>query len=55
LEEANACVKQENPKRALVLIRNALRIVSDSPVAELLRQRERELSPPTPQPSRAKH
>ena len=48
LEEANAWVKQENPKHALALIRNALRIVSDGPTADLLRQKERELSPPTP-------
>ena len=48
LEEADAWVKQKNPKQALALIRNALRIVSDGPTAELLRQTERELSPPTP-------
>ena len=48
LEEANAWVKQEDPKHALALIRNALRIVSDGPTADLLRQMERELSPPTP-------
>jgi hypothetical protein len=48
LEEANAWVKQENPKHALDLIRNALRIISDGPTAELLRQMERELGPPPP-------
>jgi hypothetical protein len=48
LEEADAWVKQENPKQALDLIRNALRIVSDGPTADFLRQKERELSPPTP-------
>jgi uncharacterized protein (TIGR03790 family) len=51
LEEANAWIKQENPKQALALIRNALRVVSESPTAELLRQMERELAPPTPSPS----
>ncbi len=51
LEEANAWVKQENPKHALALIRNALRVISEGPTADLLRQRERELSPPTPTPS----
>ena len=51
LEEANAWIKQDNPKQALAVIRNALRIVSDSPTAELLRQMERQLSPPTPTPT----
>ena len=54
IEEANAWIKQENPKRALTVIRNTLRILSNSPTAELLRQMERELSPPTPGPSPAK-
>jgi uncharacterized protein (TIGR03790 family) len=54
LEEANAWVKQENPKQALALIRNALRIISDGPTADLLRQMERELSPPTPTASPSK-
>ena len=31
LEEADAWVKQENPKRALTVIRGALRVISDSP------------------------
>ncbi len=48
IEEANAWIKQENPKRALAIIRNVLRIVSDAPATELLRQMERELSPPAP-------
>lgn len=48
LEEANAWIKQENPKHALTLIRDALRIVPDGPTASLLREKERELSPPTP-------
>ena len=34
LEEANAWVKQENPKRALTVIRGALRVISDSPHAQ---------------------
>ena len=48
LEEANAWIKQENPNHALALIRDALRIVPDGSTANLLRQKERELSPPTP-------
>lgn len=48
LEEANAWIKQENPKQALAVIRNALRIISDGPTADLLSQKERELSPLTP-------
>ena len=54
LEEADAWIKQDNPKHALGLIRNALRIVSDGPTAELLRQKEAELSPPTPTASPSK-
>lgn len=57
LEEANAWVKLEDKKHALTVLRNALRVISDSPTAELLRQKERELNPPTPTPttSPAKH
>ena len=51
LEEADAWIKQENPKHALALIRNALRIVPDGPTADLLRRKENELSPPTPTPT----
>ena len=47
LEEANAWIKQENPNHALALIRDALRIVPDGSTANLLRQKEHELSPPT--------
>jgi tetratricopeptide (TPR) repeat protein len=51
LEEANAQAKQGNTKLALTVIRNTLRIVPDAPAAELLRQKEAELSPPAPVPS----
>jgi uncharacterized protein (TIGR03790 family) len=51
LEEANAWIKQKNPKRALALVRSVLAIVSDAPAADLLRKIERDLSPPTPTPS----
>jgi uncharacterized protein HemY len=51
LEEANAWVKLEDKKHALTILRNALRVVSESPTAELLRQKERELNPPPPSPS----
>jgi uncharacterized protein (TIGR03790 family) len=54
LEEANAWVKQQDSKHALALIRNALRVVSDGSTAELLRQKERELSPPAPTASPSK-
>jgi len=57
LEEANAWVKREDKKHALAVLRNALRVISDSPTAELLRQKDRELNPPPPSPtaSPAKH
>ena len=47
-------LKQGDKKQALALIRNALRIVSDGPTADLLRQKEAELSPPTPTPTPSK-
>lgn len=50
LEEANAWIKQKNPKRALALVRSVLAIVSNAPASDLLRQIERDLSPPTPTP-----
>jgi hypothetical protein len=46
LEEANAWLKQDNKKRALAVLHNALRVISESPTAELLRQKEREINPP---------
>jgi uncharacterized protein (TIGR03790 family) len=53
LEEADAWVKQNKPKRAVDLIRNMLRIASDAPAASLLRKLERDLSAtPAPSPQR---
>ena len=48
LEEADAWVKQQKPKRAIELTRSVLRIVSDGPTAALLRKVEQDLSPPPP-------
>jgi uncharacterized protein (TIGR03790 family) len=51
LEEAEAWVKQNNPKRALELIRSALRTAPDAPAASLLRKMEEELeTSQTPKP-----
>ncbi|MDP9253356.1 MAG: TIGR03790 family protein [Verrucomicrobiota bacterium] len=51
LEEANSWIKQDNPKRALTLVRNVLRIISDAPASVLLRQIEQDLSPTAPTPT----
>ena len=53
LEEANGWTKQNNPKRALSMVRNVLRYVPNAPAAALLRQIEHDLSarvssPPKP-------
>lgn len=48
LEEATGWSKQQNPTRALAVIRNVLRLVSDAPPVELLRQMEHDLKPPAP-------
>ena len=54
LEEADAWLKQKKPKRAVDLIRKALRTAPDAPAAPLLKKIEREASAqpsvtPTPQ------
>jgi uncharacterized protein (TIGR03790 family) len=54
LEEANSWIKQDNPKRALTLVRSVLRIISDAPASVLLRQIEQDLSPASPTPTPAK-
>jgi len=46
LEEADALIKQEQPKRALALVRSVLHIASDAPAAALLKKIERDLNPP---------
>jgi hypothetical protein len=50
LEEADAWIKQNKPKRALELVRSTLRIVSDAPAAPLLRKIEQELKTPSTAP-----
>jgi uncharacterized protein (TIGR03790 family) len=53
LEEADAWKKFEKPKRALELLRSALRIAADAPAAPLLKRMEQETRgvPVTPNPS----
>lgn len=51
LEEADAWIKLNKPKRALDLVRSVNRIVTDAPAAPLLRKIETELSPSTASPS----
>jgi hypothetical protein len=48
VEEADAWVKQEKPKRALELVRSVLKIISDAPTVAMLRKLEQDLSPPPP-------
>ena len=43
LEEADAWIKQEKPKRALDVVRSTLRIVPDAPAAALLKKIEQDL------------
>ena len=52
LEEADAWLKQNEPKRALEIVRNILRGGGDAPGASLLKKMEQNLtSPPaTPKP-----
>jgi hypothetical protein len=56
LEEADAWVKQSEPKRAVDLIRSALRTAPDAPAAPVLRKFEedveRAISQDTPSDSR---
>ncbi|HAK05873.1 MAG TPA: hypothetical protein DCO65_01155 [Spartobacteria bacterium] len=47
LEEADAWLKQNQPKRALELVRNVLRTAGDAPGAPLLRKMEQDLSVPS--------
>jgi len=46
LEEADAWIKQNKPKRALGLVRSTLRVVPDAPAAALLRKIEQDLTAP---------
>jgi hypothetical protein len=48
LEEADADIKQNQPKRALDLVRGVLKILSDAPATTLLRKIEHDLAPPPP-------
>ncbi|MEP6698488.1 MAG: TIGR03790 family protein [Verrucomicrobiota bacterium] len=51
LEEADALIRQEQPKRALALVRGVLRIAPDAPAAALLKKIETDLSPPAITPT----
>jgi uncharacterized protein (TIGR03790 family) len=55
LEEADAWTKQKKPKRALEVVRGALRISSDAPSAPLFRKIEQELKTPPGMTLPAKH
>jgi uncharacterized protein (TIGR03790 family) len=46
LEEADAWIKQNKPKRALALVRSVLRVVPDAPAASLLKKIEQDLTAP---------
>ena len=48
VEEATGWSKQQNPQRGLAVIRSVLRLVSDAPAVELLRQMAHDLKPPEP-------
>jgi len=53
LEEADAWIKQNKPKRALALVRSVLRVVPDAPAAPLLRKIEQDLTaPPAASPAK---
>jgi len=53
LEEADAWIKQNKPKRALALVRSVLRVVPDAPAALLLRKIEQDLTaPPAASPAK---
>lgn len=52
LEEADAWVKQNKPKRALDLVRVALRVVTDSPTQVMLKKLESEISARAAPPAR---
>ncbi len=51
LEEADAWLKQNQPKRALELVRNVLRTAGDAPGAPLLRKMEQDLTAPPASPT----
>ncbi len=51
LEEADALIRQEQPKRALALVRGVLRIAPDAPAAALLKKIETDLNPPALTPT----
>jgi uncharacterized protein (TIGR03790 family) len=53
LEEADAWIKQNKPKRALALVRSVLRVVPDAPAAPLVRKIEQDLTaPPAASPAK---
>jgi uncharacterized protein (TIGR03790 family) len=53
LEEADAWIKQNKPKRALALVRGVLRVVPDAPAAPLLKKIEQNLTtPPAASPAK---
>lgn len=53
LEEADAWIKQNKPKRALALVRSVLRVVPDAPAAPLLKKIEQNLTaPPAASPAK---
>ena len=53
LEETDAWIKQNKPKRALALVRSVLRVVPDAPAAPLLRKIEQDLTaPPAASPAK---
>ena len=53
LEEADAWIKQNKPKRALALVHSVLRVVPDAPAAPLLRKIEQDLTaPPAASPAK---
>jgi uncharacterized protein (TIGR03790 family) len=52
LEEADAWVRQNKPKRALDMVRSVLRIVNDAPATPLLRKIEHDLSGPAAPPKK---
>lgn len=52
LEESNAWVKQNKPKRALDIVRGALRVVTDAPTQAMLQKLESDLSARIAPPAR---
>ena len=51
IEQSDAFIKDNKPRRALELIRSVLRVVSDAPAAVLMRKLEQQaMGSPTPSP-----